>query len=484
MISIGPEEGGPYGPYRQSERTELYKKHAESLVENGYAYRCFCTPNQLLSRAEVRNYLGEATEYDGTCLHVSQQESEKRASRGETHIIRLKDPLRDLETVDSWELEDLVHGVLKLPKRKAMQKKAQQNAWDDTVLLKSDGTPTYHLANVVDDHYMKITHVIRGVEWLISTWKHIALYKAFGWQPPAFAHVGLLMDTQGRKLSKREKAFDLDEMKKTLLPETLINFLALLGWKHNQPSDIFTMEMLEEQFNLRLNRNNPEVSMVKIPHIQSHHAARYVGYGERGQVHEGLQFIYETTTAAVRANIPQEDLEAVGLSDENAIRSRVKDILQAGGKWEGAQQFMEMNRYFFTPMINFKPDVLPKQICSVLDHKPLRKLVNAIIRETYLPILSPQARDSLTPKRVDAAFKEAKAQLVDFLAKNTDIKENNAREKVAVSALSYQLRRWLSGGHSGPGIGDIIFILGRHVSRSRIESDQEAIENDDSMNVE
>jgi len=119
---------------------------------------------------------------------------------------------------------------------------------DDVVLLKSDGLPTYHLANVVDDHLMKITHVIRGNEWFISTWKHISLYEAFGWTPPKFAHIGLLLDAQGKKLSKRDKAFGLGELRDTILPETMVNFLALLGWQHGHAgSEFFTMADLQKR---------------------------------------------------------------------------------------------------------------------------------------------------------------------------------------------------------------------------------------------
>jgi glutamyl-tRNA synthetase len=128
------------------------------------------------------------------------------------------------------------------------RKRHASEQMDDVVLLKSDGLPTYHLANVVDDHHMKITHVIRGNEWFISTWKHISLYEAFGWTPPKFAHVGLLLDAEGKKLSKRDKTFGLGELRDTILPETMVNFLALLGWQHGHAgSEFLTMADLQER---------------------------------------------------------------------------------------------------------------------------------------------------------------------------------------------------------------------------------------------
>jgi glutamyl-tRNA synthetase len=238
----GPEVGGPYGPYRQSERTSLYKEYAEQLLDSEHAYRCFCTPTQLREKAIARGAAGESSEYDGTCLHIAKTESDARARGGEQYVVRMKDPYRNLGQITPWN--DIIHGKMK-PRAQAAKQRAGRDAWDDAVLLKSDGRPTYHLANVVDDHRMRVTHVIRGIEWLESTWKHVALYNAFGWKMPEFAHVGLLMDLKGRKLSKRDQAFDLDVMKTKYLPETLVNGLALLGWKHGQEREVFTMEMLE-----------------------------------------------------------------------------------------------------------------------------------------------------------------------------------------------------------------------------------------------
>jgi glutamyl-tRNA synthetase len=236
----GPEVGGPYGPYRQSERSALYKAHSDQLVESGHAYRCFCSAETLQAKGQHRAQSGLVTLYDRTCYHVSQQESNARAANGESFVVRLKAEDK------TFTYNDIVGGPYKLS-RTAAQRAAAQGAYDDFILMKADGLPTYHFANVVDDHHMKVSHVIRGVEWQISTPKHLNLYTAFGWTPPEFGHIGLLLNEDGTKMSKRDKTFDLHAFKDDgILPEALVNFLALHGWSHTQRSDLMTLPDLEQ----------------------------------------------------------------------------------------------------------------------------------------------------------------------------------------------------------------------------------------------
>jgi len=181
----GPDIGGEYGPYRQSERFGIYKEYCDTLIEKGHAYKCFATTEELAMMREVNAKLGRKSGYDRRYRNLSDKELETHLERGDSYVVRLKVPLKG-ECV----IEDLVKGRITTP-------------WadvDDQVLLKSDGFPTYHLANVVDDHLMKITHVIRGDEWLPSTPKHILLYECFGWEAPKFIHMPLLFGTDGKKL--------------------------------------------------------------------------------------------------------------------------------------------------------------------------------------------------------------------------------------------------------------------------------------------
>jgi glutamyl-tRNA synthetase len=230
----GPEVGGPYGPYKQSERTELYQEHAGKLLHSGHAYRCFCTSERLAALAKSRAEQNLSTDYDRTCAGISTEESDERASKGEPHVVRLKVP-------DVYpEFYDLVY------KKVGETTRRPDDGYEDPVLLKSDGLPTYHLANVVDDHHMKITHVIRGTEWLPATPKHLVMYEAFGWTPPEFAHVGLLVDENGNKLSKRNFDTDIASFRDKLavFPEALSNFVALLGWSHKKNNDVMPMNEL------------------------------------------------------------------------------------------------------------------------------------------------------------------------------------------------------------------------------------------------
>lgn len=227
------------GPYVQSERLDLYKKYAEQLIEEGKAYYCFCEPKRL---EEVRNeQIAKklAPMYDQYCLkNLNQKEIDNNLKNNCPYVIRLKIPKNEIV-----EFDDIVRGKMRI----------DSNTLDDQVLLKSDGFPTYHLANVVDDHLMEISHVIRAEEWLPSTSKHIILYKAFGWEIPTFAHLPLLVNTERKKLSKRQGDVAVEDyIKKGYLKEALINFIALLGWNPGEGSrqEIFLLEELIENFNL------------------------------------------------------------------------------------------------------------------------------------------------------------------------------------------------------------------------------------------
>lgn len=233
----GPDVGGSSGPYIQSERKELYKKYCDTLVEEGYAYPCFCTPERLEKMREEQQKNHQAPKYDKLCCTLDKTEIAQRLKRNEPHVIRLYVP-------DNKEIviHDLIKGDVTY----------NSNDIDEQVLLKSDGLPTYHLAVVVDDHLMEVTHVIRADEWLPSTPKHLLLYEYFGWTPPQFAHVPPLLAPGGKKkLSKREGSVSVDEFaKKGYLPEAMMNYLALLGWNPGTTQEFFSLEDLIKLFSL------------------------------------------------------------------------------------------------------------------------------------------------------------------------------------------------------------------------------------------
>ena len=239
----GPNNGGPFSPYIQSERTEHYKKFAKELLDKEQAYYCFCTAERI---EDVRKQREEAhsseSGYDRLCRQIDSQDAAKRAASGEPCTVRLKIPLGEITRFNDYLLGDIEW--------------KNDDVNPDPVLLKSDGFPTYHLANVVDDHLMHITHVLRAQEWLASTPLHVIMYSAFDWTPPEFCHLPMVMGQDGKKLSKRHGATSIDEFRKAgYLPAALINYVALLGASYEEGKEIYTLEELAARFSLdKLNK--------------------------------------------------------------------------------------------------------------------------------------------------------------------------------------------------------------------------------------
>lgn len=217
------------GPYHQSERLDIYKKHAEELVEKGHAYYCYCTQERLAEMRKIQEAKHEPPMYDGKCRDLKEKKSGP-------HVIRLKVPRMGTTT-----FQDVIRGEISF----------ENKLIDDQVVLKSDGYPTYHLAVVVDDHLMKISHIIRGEEWISSTPKHILLYKFFGWDLPTYAHMPLLRNPDKSKLSKRKNPVWVSWYKEQgFLPEALVNYLATLAWAHPDGKDVFSLEEMINAFTL------------------------------------------------------------------------------------------------------------------------------------------------------------------------------------------------------------------------------------------
>lgn len=233
----GPDVGGPYGPYRQSERSEIYTKHCNDLIAAGKAYKCFCTPETLEEMRQIAAKQGKRQGYDRRCRNLSAAEIQENEAAGMSYVVRLKMPL-----TGECVYEDAIKGRITAP-------------WadvDDQVLMKSDGFPTYHLANVVDDATMKITHVIRGDEWMSSTPKHIYLYESFGWKPPVFMHMPLLLGKDGKKLSKRKNPTSIFFYRDSgYLPEAFVNFLTLMGYSMNSDREMYSLEEIIKEFDAK-----------------------------------------------------------------------------------------------------------------------------------------------------------------------------------------------------------------------------------------
>ncbi|MCR6502280.1 glutamate--tRNA ligase [Shinella sp. CPCC 101442] len=232
--SEGPDIGGPYGPYRQSDRKDMYRPYVDKIVANGHGFKCFCTPERLEQMREGQRAAGKPPKYDGLCLHLSAEEVTKRVDAGEPHVVRMKIP-----TEGSCKFVDGVYGPVEIP----------WDAVDMQVLLKADGMPTYHMANVVDDHLMKITHVARGEEWLASVPKHILIYQYLGLEPPVFMHLSLMRNHDKSKLSKRKNPTSISYYSALgYLPEALMNFLGLFFIQIAEGEELLTMDQLAEKF--------------------------------------------------------------------------------------------------------------------------------------------------------------------------------------------------------------------------------------------
>lgn len=263
----GPDKGGSFGPYRQSERYEIYREYCYKLLELGKAYKCFATPEELSEMRQIAQKMGLKVGYDRRYRNLSAAEVAEREAAGLPFTVRLKVPL-----TGECVYEDAIKGRIVVP-------------WadvDDQILLKSDGFPTYHLANVVDDYLMKITHVIRGDEWMTSTPKHLLLYESFGWTPPTFMHMPLLLGKDGKKLSKRKNPTSIFYYRDSgYLPVAFLNFLSLMGYSMPEEREIYSVEELTHHFDpKRIGVSGAFFDILKLEWMNQHYLINKVSEKE------------------------------------------------------------------------------------------------------------------------------------------------------------------------------------------------------------
>ncbi|NMB54830.1 MAG: glutamate--tRNA ligase [Leptolinea sp.] len=263
----GPDIGGPYGPYRQSERKELYQQYANQLIENDQAFYCFCTSDRLERVRTEQQKAKMIPHYDGTCRRLDKDEARRRVNAGEPHVIRFKTPREGSITV-----KDVLRGEITVENRTI----------DDYILVKSDGLALYHLAAMVDDHLMKITHVIRGSEWLPTLPLHSHIHRALGWEEPQWVHLSVFLKPTGKgKMSKREAAdlikdghsiFVKDFTGLGYLPEAVVNWITLMGWSYDDHTEFFSLQDLVEKYSLeRLNPSPAAINFTKLDHFNGLH---------------------------------------------------------------------------------------------------------------------------------------------------------------------------------------------------------------------
>lgn len=334
----GPQVGGEYGPYKQSERNDIYQEHAKQLINSKAAYRCFCTSTEVNVGQQAYSTGG----CHQSCASLPAEQSEERAVDGkEKFTVRLLPPVYNPKSV----FQDLVYGGVRRLKRSPSGSPSEDgedggSGLADPVLIKSDGVPTYHFANVVDDHLMRITHVIRGSEWLPSLPLHYDLYHAFDWKPPLFAHVGLLVDQQGAKLSKRSNnAFALDiptlRDEQGIIPEALRNYLALLGWSNPGKHDVMSLSEMIAKFDLKFVRGNAIVAPDKLWYLQRNHVHRRCKLAQETGTLEPIQPLLDAIEAEILTLYSVSDLHTRGLPLKSYI----------------AEVFLIDSKHFFTPKL-------------------------------------------------------------------------------------------------------------------------------------
>jgi glutamyl-tRNA synthetase len=426
----GPDEKDPqksrgkHAPYYQSQRTELYREHVQKLMDSGNAYRCFCTTERLEEMRKNQEARHEAPMYDRKCLTFSDAEIQEKIAAGTPFVIRQKIP-QDKRMI----LDDAIRGKVKYDGR----------VIDDQVLMKSDGFPTYHLANVVDDHEMEVTHVIRGEEWLPSTPKHIWLYEAFGWTPPTFAHIPLLLNADRSKLSKRQGDVAVEDyIKKGYLKEAIINFIAFLGWHPGKgiEKELYSLEELVEAFSLE-------------------------GVHKAGAIFD-LQKL-DWFNWQWRRRLMEEDLSKIGDTLENRgklLLTLCEEYIPA--EWKKDAAFLYQALKTAQEKITQNPKEAKNYLNFFFEEPEVKKDL----------ILSEKMKvDTETAKKVFAATRTKIETINDFSEESI---KKTLTELVTQLGLKngqvfWPLRAGLTGEQFTPGVFEVITALGKEKTMARLE---------------
>ena len=404
----GPGKERKFGPYLQSQRLVIYNKHIEQLLKNKHAYRCFCSPERLKELREDQQKKGLQPMYDKHCLNISEDEINEKLNQNIPYVIRL-----NVKPDKIIRIEDTIRGEVEI----------NSSIVDDQVLIKSDGFPTYHLANVIDDHLMQITHVIRGEEWLSSTPKHILLYDFFGWEKPVFAHLPLLLNPDRTKLSKRQGDVAVEDYReKGYLKEALINFVALLGWNAGDDKEFYYIDDLIEKFTLeRVNKAGAIFNLEKLNWLNEVHI-------RNKQDNEILDMLRQELTKSKYKGSSFNDNYLLKVIE--SMKERVSFI----------KDFIEKCPYFYKSPEQFDESVIKKRWKSDSPGH-LNKL-----KEAFKNLENPSKED------YEKTLKKTAEEL-----------------EIGNGKLIHPLRLAVSGVGSGPGVFDIVDILGKDETIQRID---------------
>ncbi len=402
----GPLNGGPYGPYTQSERLDIYKKYAQELVEKGEAYYCFCTEERLDKLRKIAEENHMAFMYDGHCKNLSKEEIEEKIKAGVPYVIRQKMPKEGVSTY-----EDVVYGTISVENR----------ILEDQVLLKSDGYPTYNFANVIDDHLMHINVVARGNEYVMSTPKYNLLYDAFGWERPTYIHLPMVLGEDGQKLSKRNgDASFMDLYHEGYLPAAIVNYLALLGWSPENNQEIFTLDELVKVFDpSRISKSPSSYDVKKLNWVNAH-------YIKKLSLDDCVKLVKPFLS------------EAYDLSDKSDewIKELVR-IYQSHISY--GKEIVKETEMFFNKDIN------PNSECLEF------------------------MKDETIPNTIKV-FKEEIENISEWTIENISNAINNTKEKASVKGkmLYMPIRIKTTGVMHGPELPDTIHLLGKDIILERL----------------
>ncbi len=405
-IDEGPNNEKGYGPYIQSQRKDIYKKYALKLVEMGKAYYCFCSEEELANMRARADERKKPFLYDGRCSRLSKEKIEENLKNGVPYVIRQKMP-KTGETL----VEDVIYGKIKI----------DNSILDDQILLKSDGFPTYNFANVIDDHLMEITHVIRGKEYLDQTAKYNLLYEAFGWEKPTYIHVAMVLGEDGNKLSKRNgDASFMDLYNQGYLPSAVVNYLVLLGWSPENNQEIFTMEELIENFNeKRISKSSSQYDVKKLQWFNHHYITNM-------NDEDYLNWIKKYFTN-----------DCTGKSEEwiNRLLLIYKSHLNYGN------EINELTKKFFDTSFEIEQDAK-----EFMDSDPQTKEVVKVFKE---------------------CIENTKEWTVDVLANVI----NEVKEKAGVKGkmLYMPIRIAASGIMHGPELADTLYLIGKDEILRRVK---------------
>jgi glutamyl-tRNA synthetase len=420
----GPDQGGSCSPYRQSLRKNIYQDHAEQLITNGDAFYCFCTPEQLNQVREDQIKRNETPHYDGTCRNLSQEQAAERIRAEESYVIRFKSPKSGKTTV-----QDLLRGEITV----------ENSNLDDMILIKSNGLAVYHLAAMVDDYLMGITHVLRGSEWLPTFPIHALIYRALGWQEPVWVHLSVFLKPDGKgKMSKRDTELaqekglpifvkDMDKM--GYLPESVINWIALMGWSYDDKTEFFTMNDLIEKFSLeKLNPSPAAINFSKLDHFNGLHIRN---------------LSLEDFAARIKPRFENAGLiieENKFLQIASSIQNRTKKLTEV----------VDMAGFFFQEDVDLVIDRIISDKLNSSQAAEISKRILVLFNEL----------GEITQESAESSLREIAGEL--------DLKAGQ---------LFGLLREVITGQKVSPPIFDIIPILGREKVLTRLENALEIFQN-------